>query len=347
VKSELIPLSEQTTWRQALAGLPHALAHTWEYNRALSLTPAYDKIFLWRGEKDGATVACPLLERRWQGAREVVTPYGFSGFAARGAGSGFLAAWRQQAQAQGWVCGYLGLHPLLDTRGYPADEVSCQSEVYALNLAPTEAGIAAGFSHNLRARLQQWEKSGSQLTDDTSACRRFFREQYPAFRRRVKASAAYDFSGETLTALLAHPNVFIVGGLGPLGLEAVSVFGYTPDCGEYLFNVSLEPGRHHSARLLWAGIQELKRRGVPVLNLGGGIRPGDGLAEFKARFGGAQLPLRALKQIYQALSYRRLCLEAGADSQTRAGYFPAYRAPKVSQSAANQQGCHRHEVENE
>ncbi len=280
---------------------------------------------------------CPLLERGGPGARDVVTPYGFSGFAARGVGLDLLAAWRRQAQAQGWVCGYLGLHPLLDTRDYPADEVSSASCVYALNLESAEADLAAGFSHNLRAaRLAQWEKSGAQLTDEASACRRFFRAHYPEFMRRVKASAAYDFSGETLDALLAHSRRVHRrrrGGARPRSRSLSSATRGTAANTSSMFRLSRPSsfgatvvGRHEGTQAARRPHLESRRRDPARQTV---------WMNSRARFGGARRPLRALKQVYDALSYRRGCENVGVDAHTRIGYFPAYRSPQVSQSAAS------------
>jgi hypothetical protein len=62
-----------------------------------------------------------------------------------------------------------------------------------------------------------------------------------------------------------------------------------------------------------------------VLNLGGGIRPGDGVAQFKQRFGPKTLPLRSIKQVYQPETFSRLCGEVKADPNGRHDYFPPYR----------------------
>jgi hypothetical protein len=64
---------------------------------------------------------------------------------------------------------------------------------------------------------------------------------------------------------------------------------------------------------------------VPYLNLGGGIREGDDVAEFKRRFGAAERPLASLRQVYRPDVYDRLCAQAGVSPQ-RSGWFPPYRA---------------------
>jgi hypothetical protein len=76
--------------------------------------------------------------------------------------------------------------------------------------------------------------------------------------------------------------------------------------------------------LIWAAVRELKRLGVPTLNLGGGVSEGDSLAEFKRRFGAKQVPLRHVKQVYRPGRYRQLSQRVGADPAAQ-GYFPAYR----------------------
>jgi hypothetical protein len=127
--------------------------------------------------------------------------------------------------------------------------------------------------------------------------------------------------------LFGLPDVLALGAATPQGqLEAVTVFGYTAFAGDFLFNVSAGSGRRWSSLLLWSGALELRARGVRYLNLGGGVRRGDGIAEYKRRFGGAALPLVAAKEVYRPDIYRRLCREAGVQPALT-GYFPPYQRP--------------------
>jgi hypothetical protein len=100
-----------------------------------------------------------------------------------------------------------------------------------------------------------------------------------------------------------------------------------------MFNVCGEAGRAHAFTLLWNGALRLQDEGVPFLNLGGGIREGDGLAQFKRRFGAEQRPFLALRQIYDTERYQALCAAANVVADRRDGYFPAYRDPALLASA--------------
>lgn len=346
LKEELISINEAQAWREALTGIPHAFAHTWEYVKAWSLWfdskvsgQAKPAIWLYVFEQAGARRVCPLAERVWHGRRDIVTPYGFSGFAGQGECADSMTHWRRFAAERDWVCGYIGLHPILDDWSYePASQVQIANHVYELDLTQSETQLAAGLSRNVRERLRDWRSSGARLVYDQERLRQFFIAQYHSFTRRVGASAAYDFSIATLDELISLERVFLIGAENSRAeMEAVSVFGYTAHCGEYLFNVSLPEGRYHSAALLWEGLLQLKSRTVPVANLGGGIRAGDGLDQFKARFGGRRRPLRALKQIYQPEAYLACCREAGVDPLAQEGYFPPYRAqlPRVAVAYAS------------
>jgi hypothetical protein len=174
----------------------------------------------------------------------------------------------------------------------------------------------------LRASLP----AGTRIVWHTERLAEFFLASYAEFVRRVGAAPVYHFSPETLTFLCSVENLFLVGAEVEGRLEAVAVFGYTPNLGDYLFAVALPQGRHHSARLLWCGVERLRSLGIPLLNLGGGARPNDGIAEFKRRFGARELPLFGLRQIYRAEAFDALCRAAGVGSNVN-GYFPPYHAP--------------------
>jgi hypothetical protein len=58
------------------------------------------------------------------------------------------------------------------------------------------------------------------------------------------------------------------------------------------------------------------------LNLGGGLRAGDGLEDFKRAFANAELPFHTHEIACDAAAYERL-----AGGRNDADFFPAYRAP--------------------
>jgi hypothetical protein len=128
-----------------------------------------------------------------------------------------------------------------------------------------------------------------------------------------------------MAAIAALDDVIMVGAGNGGTLESVAVFGHTPHAGDYLFNVSVPGGERHAVYLIWFAVERLRELGVPKLNLGGGVREGDDLAEFKRRFGAAELPLASLRQVYLPDVYERLCRDAGV-SADRGGWFPPYRA---------------------
>ena len=155
----------------------------------------------------------------------------------------------------------------------------------------------------------------------------FLLQYYRAFYASKGASTAYQFVPETFIEMVKNDNVLLAGTFGENGVNAVIMFAYTPYIGEYILNVSLPDGQQNSVALLWYGICQLKRRNVRWLNLGGGIKPGDGVAQFKKRFGGEVFRLSSVKQIYDDDSYRSLCKSVNADPADITGYFPSYRSP--------------------
>jgi hypothetical protein len=266
---------------------------------------------------------CPLTERDFDGHVDVVTPYGFGGLAASGDRRGFRDDWNEFAGSRGWVCGYLALSPQFgDAGGFPAEEVHAHTSVYLMDLRGSEDDVRARLSQNRRRQLR--DGPGCDLVEDRDELTAFLLATYADFFARREAGAATNLSRETMAAIAALDDVAMVGARGD-SLESVALFGHTPHGADYLFNVSVPGGERHAVHLIWWAVQRLRAIGVEWLNLGGGVRPGDDLAEFKRRFGAAELPLVSLRQVYRPDVYEELCRTAGVTS-ARDGWFPPYRA---------------------
>ena len=323
--SRAIPLSRHEEWRAALHGLDHAFAHTWEHCRAMALTSGWPT-FLYVFENAGTRTVCPFAERPFGDALDVVTPYGFSGFAGTADPDDVLQAWCDFASTRGYVCGYIGLNPALDPTGAWRTRAEAHNDVYLLDLTGSEDVLLARMSANRRRVISAWRLRERPCVEDREELVSFFIAHYHRFVAARGAAPVYDFTKATLEYLLGLDDVVVIGVGEDARLEAVAVFGHTHAVGDYLFGVSVPGGERHSAVLVWEGALALRRRRVPVLNLGGGVHAGDGVAEFKRRFGATPEPLRRLRHVYDPDRFAALCRAAGRDPNDRSGYFPPYRA---------------------
>jgi hypothetical protein len=320
-----IPLEARSEWDSALEGIPHAFAHTWSHCHAIQLTTGLPT-YLYRWERGAARLVCPLAERRFRSQADIVTPYGFNGFAGTGDCAGFRDDWIEFAVSEGYVCGYIGLNPVLRTQTYYAPETAVtHNSVFVLDLGAPLEQLMERVQPRRRTQLRAPLAPDTRIVWDRERLAAFFMETYPEFMRRAEAAPIYDFNRATLSSLCSQESVLLVGAEVNGSLEAAVVFGYTTWVADYLFGVALPPGRHHSARLLWCGVERLHALGIPLLNLGGGARPHDGIAEFKRRFGARELPLHSLRQVYRPEEFRALCLAAEVEPQDE-GYFPPYHA---------------------
>jgi hypothetical protein len=326
ISHKCIPLNSPVEWKNALQGIKHAFAHTWENCYAMHLTTGFTT-YLYCFENENVRIICPIAEREFEGHIDIVTPYGFSGFVGNGDCLDLPQHWREFVRKQRYVCGYIGLNPIFENQTYfDNNDLYSYNSIYVLDLRLSRDRLFSNLSKNRKRDLKQWEKTSGNLITDKNALKTFFLANYSEFFRRKRATSAYDFRKASLEFLFELENVFVLGAGGSDRLEAATVFTYTSDIADALLHASLAEERQHSAALLWHGANYFKSMGIPLLNLGGGVRANDSLAWFKERFGGRKLPLRCLKQIYNLEIYATLCARVGVDPADNAGYFPAYRS---------------------
>jgi hypothetical protein len=319
-----IPVNDDDGWRAALADVPHGFAHTIECCRAVQLTTNAPTHLFSLGRGD-ARVVCPLSERSYEGYPDVFTPYQFSGFAGNYPADHFGEDWRSFARDRGWVSGYFAMHPGLPNDSY-YDSGDCfiENDLYVIDLRQSVDQLLALMDRNRRREVREFSTAARSVVRDREVLTRFLIDEHPAFLRRVGANAAAELTPATLAALANAESTLLIGAATQGRIEAAYLFGFTRWAGDCLLNVATPEGRRHSTSLLWNGILELKARGVPLLNLGGGVRPGDSVARAKQRFGPTRVPFRSVKQVYHFELFDLLCRKARVDPHDREGYFPPY-----------------------
>jgi len=325
-RQKCIPLDSPAEWKEALVGIGHAFSHTWENCYAMHLTTGF-RTYLYCFEAENVRIVCPIAEREFDGHIDIVTPFGFSGFAGNKDYPEFPRYWRNFVKERGYVCGYIALHPRFENSTYfNHSESYSTNSLYFLDLTPPLDQIFANLDRNRKRQLKKWEELVSGFILDKSVLTEFLVTNYPDFIRRMNASPANYFSVETLRFLCDLDNVFMVGTGTRGSIEAVYVFAYTAQAAECLFNVAFPEGRRYTTALLWFGLNRMVSLKVPLLNLGGGIREDDSIADSKQRFGSRKIPFKCLKQIYRPRKYEELCRQANVDRADLDGYFPAYRS---------------------
>lgn len=322
VRCTLLPTSEERAWRLALDGLAQAFNHSLEANRAFEASTGLEVVLL---VCEGATfrAACPLALRQYRGHRDVFTPPGFCGFASGGAMPDFAAVWSAAGQAFGWVCGYVQMHPMLPSV-MPTPEPADPRVAYVLDLRQSSDELLRRMSQSRRRQCLRPMLAGTELRLSKEGAGAFLAREAPAFFAARQASPLMMLSPRGWDEVLASPDCIAVQALVDGDLHAVSLFGAVNTVADYLYNVSTPHGQAYSANLIWHAVAALKAKGVTSLNLGGGIRALDAIAEFKRRFGPDELSIPAIRTVFDQPLYDRLHLESGVSAAT--AYFPAYHS---------------------
>lgn len=330
ITERCIPLDRPVEWKDALKGIPHGFGHTWDNSYAMHLTTGL-KTYLYCFETVNSRIVCPISERVFKGYTDIVTPYGFSGLTGKGHYSEFPHQWEEFVKQKGYICGYIALHPVFENDSFfDTDDVCESNSLYFLDLTLSSDQLFANVDRNRKRQLRSFEQASAGFTFERSTLTKFFLSNYHHFIQALDAPPANYFSKETLTYLCSLENVFMVGAGEPNKIQAVYIFAYTSYAGECLFNVPLPEGRRFATPLLWCGVHYLKSIGVPMLNLGGGIRENDSVAQSKQRFGARRVPFKSLKQVYEPEIFNKLCRLANKDPDQRSGYFPPFETPSIN-----------------
>jgi hypothetical protein len=299
-------------------GLP---SQSWHYAWALSASGINPKLAVVRSKH--ARMLMPFFERDWRGHTDIATTLGLSGASISPISPAPLSLWREYATGQGWVAGYVQLAPSVElAEPPPGDELSTSNAVFLLDLRVRE--VLAAASKSVRRKVRKASDLGATLVDDRRVLAEELKRLYPAAMRRLGAQPQYDFSPETLERWALDPSSVALGASVRDSVEVASVACVSGRQAEYHISGSTEDGRQLYAWLIWNAVTRLRDHGVDVLNIGGGVRPGDGIYRFKERFNGVEKAIRAVRQIYDHGGYDALCRDAGVDRSER--YFPAYRA---------------------
>lgn len=321
----IVSLTSPDEWRLALHGIPHAFAHTWEHCSAAAFSTEHEP-FLFVVDTDCGRAVCTLAIRPIGEFADVVTPYGFGGFVGA-AGPEVAQAWSAYVQQRGFVCAYL-MQPavIAPALRFGADEFAAGT-AFVFDLRKGLDRLATRLHANRIRELRRTEADAPRhITTDKACVLRFLLDHYAEFASRKGASATYRFTPATLRRWIESSNVSVYGWLAEDQVVGAIVCGRSRTHADYLLNVSVAGGAGHTTPLVWRALHDLIDDGIETFNLGGGIRPGDGVAQFKARFGTDAVPLRCVKQIFRPDIYDSLCGAPGA-SASSAGYFPRYRAP--------------------
>ena len=320
-----IPLENQDEWNSALMNINHSYFHTWENCFAMNKTTHF-KTFLYLFEHNGIKIACPLSERIYKGFTDIVTPYGFSGFAGNKDYPEFKNYWNEFVREKKYVCGYISLNPTSENVTYFEEkDAYISTNLYFIDLRKSLTELFENLDSNRKRQIINYKKAESGFKYDRKILTDFLLGNYPSYLKRINASQANFFTDETLKEICNSENVYLAGAGDNGKVEAVYVFGYTEFEGNCLLNVATPEGRQYSPLLLWNGLKFFRSKKIPLMNLGGGIKEDDSVALSKERFGAYKLSFKNLKQVYDEINYEKLCAIEKVISKDRAGYFPAYR----------------------
>lgn len=316
---DIIPLEDRERWvsEHRSGGLP---SQSWAYAWAMSAWGISPKLAVVRAK--GARMLLPFHERTWGDAVDVTSLFGISGASTSPESGAPMDLWREFATARGWVAGYIQLAiGQTQTNLFPTNELTPPYTVYNLDLARDD--LSRSGSGDIRRKIRDARAAGTTLVEDRPILAASLKKLYPLTAERVRAARHHHFPDEVLERWALEPSSVVLGAQLGDAIQAACIFLVAGDQAEYHVVATSDRGRTLTSWLISNATERLREIGVKSINLGGGVREGDGICAFKQRLGAEPRARYALRQIYDHSRYGELCSAAQVGTTY---WFPAYRS---------------------
>jgi hypothetical protein len=275
-------------------------------------------------ESGGTEVAIPLLvnDIGETGSRDAITPYGYPGAAIRPGDGG-----PPDAKALDWsATGLVSIFMRDRIGGDPCFRDPTRRSSVQIHDPSRERQLRSRFAEQIRSN----EKLGFHVErlrgPDTSVEQRVsFHTLYTDTMRGVEAGERYFFELDYFSTILTFERSWLFLARSPERTTAAgAIVAVSDGMLHYYLGGTFEIHRAKSPfkNVADAMIGLADELGVP-LNLGGGLKPGDGLEDFKRGFANAELPFRTHEVVCDSETYSKLSEGCG---ETR--FFPVYRTPR-------------------
>lgn len=193
---------------------------------------------------------------------------------------------------------------------------------YNLNLNKSVEELWKEIHKNHKYEIKKIKQDDFKIIYEKSTLKDDFIDLYKQTIIRVNASSVYSYEPSTLLNLINSNMSELIGASINNEIVCIVLFIKFKKKAEYFINASTYEGRFASRKLIWEMIVNLKEHGIENINLGGGVKEGDFLDDFKRRFGGKAMPMGKLTGVIDHAKYDELCKEFCHNEST--GYFPPY-----------------------
>ena len=286
-----------------------------------------------RIETTGAELLAPLIVRPIGDGpeRDATSPYGYPGLASPGGGRPFsrIAGQKSTTPLDPASVDFsaTGLVSLFIRHRLDCQPVAATSERNVVQIADPALPPKSRPSDRRQARRNL--EAGYELTlvpgpETTPGQRAGFLGVYEQTMRRTAAAEHYFFGAAYFDRVLEAERTWLALATGPSGdLAAASLAAVSDGFLHYYLSGSADSHLSDSPMKNVVGrlVDHAAELSLP-LNLGGGIRSGDALEEFKRGFANRQETWCSSEIVCDRAAYERL-----ATGRESGGYFPAYRAP--------------------
>jgi hypothetical protein len=297
-----------------------AAAESEEFFRSRAFLDAEGVTHTLRVEAGDGAIAAPVIVREIPGSemRDAISPYGYPGATVTG------AARPDPAEVDWSPTGLVSVF-LRDRAG---GEPCFAGATDRSPLQVSDPGEERKSRMSDRQQIRRNERRGLEIRivagpEANEADRVGFRRAYEETMRRAEAAERYFFAAEYFAGILGSPRSWLLLALEPGGeLAAASIAVQSDGMFHYYLSGTADEHLRGSPMksIVAAMIEFAAERGLP-LNLGGGVRPGDPLEEFKRGFANREQPFRTHELVCDPEAYERL--SAGREA---VDFFPAYRA---------------------